>query len=54
MKTEIMFKEESFKIIGACFEVYNGMGHGFLEAVYQNAWRWNSPNKAFPSSNSRI
>lgn len=35
MKTEIIFKEESFKIIGACFEVYNQMGHGFLEAVYQ-------------------
>ena len=35
MKTEIVFKEESFKIVGACFEVYNGMGHGFLEAVYQ-------------------
>ena len=35
MKTEILFKEESFKIVGACFEVYNGMGHGFLEAVYQ-------------------
>ena len=35
MKTEILFKEESFKIMGACFEVYNGMGHGFLEAVYQ-------------------
>ena len=35
MRTEILFKEESFKIIGACFEVYNTMGPGFLEAVYQ-------------------
>jgi GxxExxY protein len=35
MNTEIPFKEESFKIIGACFEVYNKMGRGFLEAVYQ-------------------
>lgn len=35
MKTEILFKEDSFKIIGACFEVYNTMGPGFLEAVYQ-------------------
>ena len=32
---EIVFKEESFRIMGACFEVYNEMGHGFLEAVYQ-------------------
>jgi GxxExxY protein len=35
MNTDIVFKEESFKIIGACFEVYNNMGHGFLETVYQ-------------------
>ena len=32
---EIVFKEESFQIMGACFEVYNDKGCGFLEAVYQ-------------------
>lgn len=32
---EIVYKEESFAIIGACFEVYNDKGPGFLEAVYQ-------------------
>ena len=32
---EIVYKEESYQIIGACFEVYNEMGGGFLEAVYQ-------------------
>ncbi len=32
---EIIYKEESYRIIGACFEVYNQMGPGFLEAVYQ-------------------
>src|SRR5206468_2688407 len=35
MKTELIFKEESYKIIGACFEVYKEKGCGFLEAVYQ-------------------
>ena len=35
MKPEIIFKEESYRITGACFEVYNDMGPGFLEAVYQ-------------------
>ena len=35
MGTEIVFKEESFKIMGACFEVYKEKGNGFLEAVYQ-------------------
>ena len=31
----ILYKEESYKIIGAAFNVYNKLGHGFLEAVYQ-------------------
>jgi len=31
----IIFKEESYRIIGACFEVYKAKGNGFLEAVYQ-------------------
>ena len=35
MKTDLIFKEESYKIIGACFEVYREKGCGFLEAVYQ-------------------
>ena len=33
--TEIIDKDESYKIMGACFEVYKEMGCGFLEAVYQ-------------------
>ena len=33
--TEIIYKEESYRIMGACFEVYKEMGCGFLEAVYQ-------------------
>ena len=32
---EIIYKQESYAIIGACFEVYNEKGCGFLEPVYQ-------------------
>ena len=35
MNTEILYKEESYKIVGACFEVYREKSCGFLEAVYQ-------------------
>ena len=36
MKGEtIVFKDESYRLIGACFEVYKEKGNGFLEAVYQ-------------------
>ena len=33
--TDLLYEEETYKIIGACFEVYKRMGCGFLEAVYQ-------------------
>ncbi len=33
--TDILYKTESYKIIGAYYEVYNQMGFGFLENVYQ-------------------
>jgi GxxExxY protein len=32
---EILYKEESYRIMGGCFEVYKEKGCGFLEAVYQ-------------------
>lgn len=35
MGTDIVYKEESYRIMGACFEVYKLKGPGFLEAVYQ-------------------
>jgi len=33
----IVYEEESYKVVGAAFKVYNGLGSGFLEAVYQEA-----------------
>ena len=35
--SELIYKEESYKIIGKCFEVYNNLGPGFLEIVYKDA-----------------
>lgn len=34
---DLLFMEESYKIIGACFEVHKILGHGFKEAVYKDA-----------------
>jgi GxxExxY protein len=31
----IIYKDESYAIMGACFEVYKEKGSGFLEQVYQ-------------------
>lgn len=35
--TELIYKEEAYKIIGICMEVHNNLGHGFLEIVYKDA-----------------
>ena len=35
--TDLIFKEESYEIIGICFEVHNQLGPGFLEIVYKDA-----------------
>jgi len=35
--SEFLYKSEGYKIIGACFEVYNHLGSGFLEVIYQEA-----------------
>ena len=37
MKEEYKHKELTEKIIGAAYKVYNTLGYGFLEKVYQNA-----------------
>jgi len=34
---DILFKDESYKIIGACMEVHKKLGSGFLESVYSEA-----------------
>jgi len=33
--SDLLFKEESYQLVGACFEVYKEKGCGFLESVYQ-------------------
>lgn len=33
----IIYKEESYHIIGKCIEVHNQLGAGFLEIVYKDA-----------------
>lgn len=46
--TEIVLKDESYRIMGACFEVYNEKGCGFLEAVYQECLEFELSDQDVP------
>src|SRR5699024_7515985 len=35
--SNIIYKEESYRIIGKCMEVHKQLGMGFLEVVYKDA-----------------
>ncbi|MGB6268760.1 MAG: GxxExxY protein [Olleya sp.] len=35
--SELIYKDESYEIIGVLFEVYNNLGSGFSEIVYKDA-----------------
>jgi len=35
--SHIIYKDESYAIVGALFDVYNNLGSGFSEIVYKDA-----------------
>jgi GxxExxY protein len=46
---DIVFKEESYTVMGACFEVYNAKGCGFLEPVYQECLHIEFEHQGIPA-----
>lgn len=49
-----LYKEETYEIIGACFEVHKHLGCGFLEAVYQEALALEFEQRRIPYEKEKI
>jgi GxxExxY protein len=45
---ELIFKQESYLIIGKCMEVHKRLGAGFLEIVYKDALEYEFKKAKFP------
>lgn len=46
--SDIIYKEESYQIIGKCFEVHNNLGPGFLEIVYKDPLEYEFKKAGIP------
>lgn len=45
---DILYKDESYTIIGVLFDVYNNLGHGFSEIVYKDAIQYEFTQLGIP------
>jgi GxxExxY protein len=50
---ELIYKEEVYLIVGAAMEVYNELGTGFLESVYQEAMEIECRRRNIPFESQR-
>jgi len=48
LKSEFLFKEETYESIGICMDVHRTLGHGFLEIVYKDAIEFEVRKKGLP------
>ena len=49
---DLLYKDEVYAIVGAAMDVYNALGPGFLENVYQEVMEIEVAARKIPSSPS--
>ena len=51
---DLLYKDESYRIIGACMKVHTELGSGFLESVYQEALEKQFMNDCIPYEREKL
>jgi GxxExxY protein len=51
---DLLYKEESYKVIGVCFDIYNILGKGLLESVYKDAMEYEFAQKNIPFEREKL
>jgi GxxExxY protein len=42
---DLIYKDESYEIVGICMEVHNELGPGLLEILYKDAIEWEADSR---------
>lgn len=50
----LIYKDETYKIVGACMEVHQQLGCGYLEAVYQEALAFEFMERNIPFEREKV
>jgi GxxExxY protein len=53
-RSDLLFREEVYAIIGAAIEVHNELGAGFLEAIYQEAMEIEMKTRLIPFEPQKV
>ncbi len=48
MKTNLIYEQDTYDIIGKCMEVHRELGHGFLEVIYKDALEYEFGRAGIP------